>query len=65
MDNFPGRWLKQTGRDWQEVLSLRKKGSDVRYGRGDTIQVTVKNDIVDPEEGTSIHWHGLLQKNSP
>ncbi|KAL2021622.1 hypothetical protein VTK56DRAFT_6975 [Thermocarpiscus australiensis] len=32
---------------------------------GDTIQVTVRNGLKDPEEGTSIHWHGLLQNNSP
>ncbi|KAJ4266266.1 hypothetical protein NW762_004249 [Fusarium torreyae] len=30
---------------------------------GDTIQVTVHNDIDD--EGLSLHWHGLLQKGTP
>ncbi|KAL2130090.1 hypothetical protein VTI74DRAFT_6911 [Chaetomium olivicolor] len=25
----------------------------------------VKNDIGDPIDGTAIHWHGFLQKNSP
>lgn len=31
---------------------------------GDTIQVTVHNEIDDPEEGLAFHWHGLLQKKS-
>jgi FtsP/CotA-like multicopper oxidase with cupredoxin domain len=29
---------------------------------GDTIEVTVKNDL--PDEGTTIHWHGLLQNRT-
>ncbi|KAI4154517.1 MAG: hypothetical protein LQ340_001632 [Diploschistes diacapsis] len=32
---------------------------------GDTIQVTVNNQITGPEEGTSLHWHGFLQKQTP
>ena len=31
---------------------------------GDTIQVTVHNDITGPEEGSALHWHGILQKTS-
>ncbi|KAH8595066.1 Cupredoxin [Bisporella sp. PMI_857] len=31
---------------------------------GDTIQVTVHNKITDPPEGTGLHWHGILQKQS-
>lgn len=31
---------------------------------GDTIQVTVTNNISGPVEGTSLHWHGLLQQNT-
>ncbi|RGP74913.1 laccase precursor [Fusarium sporotrichioides] len=30
---------------------------------GDTIQVTVHNELED--EGLSLHWHGILQKNMP
>ncbi|TVY83153.1 oxidoreductase ptaK [Lachnellula suecica] len=30
---------------------------------GDTIQVTVRNNI--PDEGTTVHWHGFLQKGTP
>ncbi|KAK4184594.1 laccase lac5 [Podospora australis] len=32
---------------------------------GDTIVVTVNNNITGPEEGTSIHWHGFLQQETP
>lgn len=31
---------------------------------GDTVEVTVHNNIVDPGEPTSMHWHGLLQRES-
>ncbi|CAK7564671.1 MAG: hypothetical protein SEPTF4163_002570 [Sporothrix epigloea] len=32
---------------------------------GDTIQVTVHNNITGPEEGTALHWHGFLQQGTP
>jgi len=32
---------------------------------GDNIEVTVRNNITGPQEGTSLHWHGLLQKETP
>ena len=32
---------------------------------GDTITVNVCNNIVGPEEGTALHWHGILQKTTP
>jgi hypothetical protein len=32
---------------------------------GDTIVVDVHNDITNPEEGTSIHWHGFLHEKTP
>jgi len=28
-------------------------------------QVTVKNNIKSLAEGTSVHWHGILQKETP
>jgi hypothetical protein len=31
---------------------------------GDTIQVTLHNQISGPEEGTSLHWHGILQRGT-
>jgi FtsP/CotA-like multicopper oxidase with cupredoxin domain len=27
--------------------------------------VTVRNLLLEQEEGTSLHWHGLLQKETP
>jgi FtsP/CotA-like multicopper oxidase with cupredoxin domain len=32
---------------------------------GDTISVEVCNHITGPEEGTALHWHGILQKLTP
>lgn len=32
---------------------------------GDTFEVTVNNKITGPEEGTALHWHGLLQRDTP
>ena len=32
---------------------------------GDTITVNVHNELTGPEEGTALHWHGLLQTASP
>ena len=40
-------------------------GPMIEANWGDTIQVTVHNQITGPEEGTSLHWHGLLQKTTP
>ena len=31
---------------------------------GDTIEVTVHNELAN-SEGTSVHWHGLLQRGTP
>lgn len=32
---------------------------------GDTFQITVHNQISGPEEGTALHWHGILQRATP
>ena len=40
-------------------------GPTIEANWGDTIQVNVHNDITGPEEGTALHWHGLLQTGSP
>jgi Multicopper oxidase len=40
-------------------------GPTIEANWGDTIQVTVTNNIVGPVEGTSLHWHGLLQTGTP
>ncbi len=40
-------------------------GPTIEANWGDTITVTVHNEITGPEEGTALHWHGLLQTDSP
>lgn len=40
-------------------------GPAIEANWGDTIRVTVTNNITGPEEGTSLHWHGFLQKGTP
>lgn len=32
---------------------------------GDMLNITVHNEIYNPDEGTSLHWHGMLQKKTP
>lgn len=38
-------------------------GPTIEANWGDWIEVTITNNI--PDEGTSIHWHGLLQTDTP
>lgn len=59
MDNFLVLSSKPTGKFHPSDVS-----SYADYFRGDTIQVTVHNAITAPEEGTALHWHGILQKTS-
>lgn len=40
-------------------------GPTIEANWGDTIQVTVHNNITGPEEGTALHWHGFLQSGTP
>ena len=40
-------------------------GPTLEANWGDMFSITVHNAITGPEEGTSLHWHGLLQHNSP
>jgi FtsP/CotA-like multicopper oxidase with cupredoxin domain len=47
------------------LINNRFPGPLIEANWGDTIQVKVTNDIRNPEEGTSLHWHGLPQKLSP
>lgn len=39
-------------------------GPTLEANWGDIFSVTVKNRITGPTEGTSLHWHGLLQRNT-
>ena len=40
-------------------------GPMIEANWGDTVQVTVHNRIANPAEGTALHWHGMLQKDTP
>lgn len=40
-------------------------GPTIEANWGDTIQVTLHNNITGPEEGTALHWHGFLQTDTP
>ncbi|OBT63540.1 hypothetical protein VE03_07037 [Pseudogymnoascus sp. 23342-1-I1] len=40
-------------------------GPTIEANWGDTFQITLTNNITGPEEGTALHWHGLLQKETP
>lgn len=50
----------------REVLVVNGQfpGPAIEANWGDTISVTVVNNITSPAEGTSIHWHGLLQAHT-
>lgn len=47
------------------LVNNQYPGPLIEANWGDMIQVTVHNNITDPMEGTSLHWHGMLQKNTP
>lgn len=51
----------------KEVLLINGQfpGPTIEANWGDTITVHVHNNITGPEEGTALHWHGLLQTDSP
>lgn len=40
-------------------------GPTIEANLGDTITVTVTNHIDGPKEASSLHWHGLPQKETP
>ena len=47
----------------KDVLLINDQfpGPTIEANWGDTIVVNVHNGITEPEEGTALHWHGLLQ----
>ncbi|KAI4862115.1 putative multicopper oxidase [Hypoxylon rubiginosum] len=47
------------------VVNGQYPGPLIEANWGDWIEVTVTNNITNPEEGTAIHWHALLQKDTP
>ncbi len=68
---FPGPLIEANWGDWilgKLVLpppsKNKKKKVWIHFSFG-VILVTVNNLIEGPSEGTAIHWHGLLQKETP
>lgn len=47
------------------AINSQFPGPLIEANWGDWIEITVTNSITGPEEGTSLHWHGLLQNGSP
>ncbi|KFY14466.1 hypothetical protein V492_02594 [Pseudogymnoascus sp. VKM F-4246] len=47
------------------LINSQFPGPLIEANWGDWIEVTVHNNITGPVEGTSLHWHGLLQKETP
>jgi len=50
----------------REMLLVNNQfpGPTIEANWGDMIQVTLTNSITGPEEGTALHWHGMLQSNT-
>lgn len=47
------------------LINGQYPGPTIEANWGDTVQVTVTNNIVGLEEGTALHWHGILQQGTP
>ncbi|KAI6370778.1 hypothetical protein MCOR31_004434 [Pyricularia oryzae] len=47
------------------LINGQYPGPMIEANWGDTVQITVHNNITGPEEGTAMHWHGLLQRGTP
>lgn len=47
------------------LINNQFPGPLIEANWGDMVQVIVHNNISNPVEGTSLHWHGQLQKNTP
>ncbi|KAL9604616.1 MAG: hypothetical protein Q9219_000336 [cf. Caloplaca sp. 3 TL-2023] len=46
------------------LINGQYPGPLIEANWGDTIQVTVHNNIANPPEGTTMHWHGQRQQNN-
>ncbi|KAG5924285.1 hypothetical protein E4U42_004702 [Claviceps africana] len=47
------------------AINNQVPGPLIEANWGDWIEVTVTNSIRGPADGTAIHWHGLLQRETP
>lgn len=57
----PDGYLKKSG----ILINGQFPGPLIEANWGDWIEVKVTNNITGPEEGTSLHWHGMLQAGTP
>lgn len=46
------------------IINDQFPGPIIETNWGDWIEITVHNKISAPEEGTALHWHGMLQRSS-
>lgn len=62
LDIRPGKWELVKGTTVEAItVNGTIPGPEIRVKEGDTIRVTVKNNL---QEETSIHWHGLHLPNN-
>ncbi|KAK3386507.1 Cupredoxin [Podospora didyma] len=47
------------------LINGQSPGPLIHANWGDWIEITVHNNITNPDEGTALHWHGFLQHNTP
>lgn len=59
-------WLAPDG-VFRDMFSINGQfpGPLIEANWGDMIEVVVHNNITGPQEPTSLHWHGLLQRETP
>lgn len=59
-------WISPDGYNKSSILVNGEfPGPAIEANWGDWIEVVVHNNITSPAEGTGIHWHGILQKDTP
>jgi FtsP/CotA-like multicopper oxidase with cupredoxin domain len=59
---YPGPTIEA---NWGDQIQGKYDFNLEMLNSGTDITVSVHNNITGPEEGTSLHWHGLLQKDTP
>ena len=58
-------WLTTIAESRGIFVNGQFPGPLIEANWGDWIEVAVHNNISGPEEGTSIHWHGIQQRGTP
>lgn len=47
------------------LVNNQYPGPTIEANFGDVVEIRVVNNITNPEEGTALHWHGMLQRGMP